>query len=140
MAKSDNSLSTDKAKKSAVTKQTVIRLLLLIFSTAIIFGFYRYALNTGFFLVVMIVYLVALTALLLGYLIYNRGMMAKKVTYETLPDDWSEEKKTKFIEDTQRRKQRSSWMVIPIFAFVFTFAFDLFELFLLPFIENMLPQ
>lgn len=127
-------------KKTAISRESVIKLLLLIFTIVIIFGFYRYALTTSFFMPVMIVYLVALTVLIFTYLIYNRGIPKKNITPDALPEHWSAEKKTAYIEDSARRMKRSSWMIIFIFAFIFTFAFDMFELYAIPFIESMISK
>jgi hypothetical protein len=49
-----------------------------------------------------------------------------------LPPEWSEEKKEEFLADAEQRMQRSSWMLIIIFAVFFTFAMDLLELYVLP--------
>ena len=55
-----------------------------------------------------------------------------------LPDEWSYEEKSSFIEDMMRRRKKSSWMLMLIIAFIFTFAFEMLELYALPFIEEII--
>ena len=43
-------------------------------------------------------------------------------------------------EKGKRRMKRSSWMLILIMAFLFTFAFDMLELWVLPFIDKALSK
>ena len=117
--------------------QTVGMLMLLVVVTMVVFAIYRFLIDFYYFEVVLIVYMVIATALVLTYLLYNRGLSRKGVTAEMLPEDWSEEQKTEYIEDGRRRLHRSRWMLIPIFAFLFTFAMDLIELLVLPFLQDL---
>lgn len=112
-------------------------LILLVVVTMTVFAIYRFLTDFYYFEVVLIVYMVLATAFLLTYVIYNRGFSRKGITPEMLPDTWSEEKKAEFVEDGKRRMQKSKWMLIPIFAFLFTFAFDLIELLVLPFFAQV---
>ena len=66
-----------------------------------------------------------------------RGFSRRGVTPEMLPEEWSEEQKEAWIEDGKERMRRSKWMIVPIFALVFTFGVDLIELFFLPFVKEL---
>jgi len=54
--------------------------------------------------------------------------------------EWSDEEKKEFIADGKRRQDRSRWLIIPIFAFFFTFAIDIFELFVIPFFTGLFAK
>jgi len=98
---------------------------------------YRFLLDYYYFEVVLIVYMTLATAFVLAYLIYNRGFSRTGVTSEMLPDAWSEEKKNEYVANGKRRMERSRWMLIPIFAFLFTFSVDLIELLVVPFVKDL---
>lgn len=138
--KSKPSVSPEEA---AAKKRAIVKLITLILVSAAVFAVYRIALvvnqeTVPVFPIVLTAYIVIFTALIAAYLIYNRGMSRKNVTVEMLPDDWSLEKKEEYVEDGNRRLKKSSWMLILILAFTFTFAFDMFELFILPFLNDLL--
>ena len=113
-------------------RATVLRLMTLILVTMTVFAVYRFFLGRLYFEITLGIYMVLATVLILIYVIYNRGLSRRRLTEDMLPADWSEEQKWEFLADGERRLRRSSWMLIPIFAFLFTFAFDLLELFILP--------
>lgn len=117
--------------------RTVGMLMLLVVVTMVVFAVYRFLIDFYYFEVVLIVYMVTATVLVLTYLIYNRGLSRKGVTEEMLPESWSEERKTEFIENGQQRLKRSRWLLIPIFAFLFTFAVDLLELLVIPLLQDL---
>ncbi|MBE6668324.1 MAG: hypothetical protein E7607_08470 [Ruminococcaceae bacterium] len=121
----------------AEKRKALGKMLMLVLVVAIIFGFYRAMLNFSFFKVVFWVYLAALPILIIAYFIYNKGMSAKGVTEDMLPDEWSDEEKTKFIEDGKQRLRKSSWMLMGIIGLLFTFSFDLIELFAVPLFKGM---
>ncbi len=125
-------------EKKADKKAAVFKLVTLIFVTGGVFAVYRILMQYKYFEIVLGAYLVALTALLVGYIIYNRGMTRKSITVDMLPDDWSYERKIEYIEEAERRRKGSSWMLIFIFAFIFTFAFEMLELFVLPWLDKIL--
>ena len=127
----------DTAEKSESKTDNVLRLLLLIALTVTVLAVYRFFLNHPYFFVVMIAYMVIFTALILTYVLYNRGFFHRNVTRDMLPDSWSEAQKDAFLEGGKRRMERSRWMLIPIFAFGLTFAIDVMELFVLPFFKNL---
>ena len=119
-------------------RAAILKLLLLVLTIVVIFGFYRLMLNFRIFPFVLGAYFVALTALIIAYLIYNRGMSRKGVTEDMLPDEWSKEEKEEFIEDGKRRQKKSAWMLMLIIGFIFCFAFELLELYVFPFLEKFL--
>lgn len=75
------------------------------------------------------VYYVATLALALVYILYNHGI-TKKVTPEMLPPDMTEAEKDAFIADVEKRKRRSRFLLILLAGFIFTFAYDVLQLFL----------
>ena len=120
-----------------VKKETVVKLITLIVITAAVFGVYRASVyfELGF---VFWAYLIAFSGFIAAYIIYNRGMPSGGVTADMLPDKWSYEEKNEFIENAKRRRKKSAWMLMLIIAFIFTFAFELLELFALPFLEELM--
>ena len=92
---------------------------------------YRVCLNFSIFPYVMWGYMVVLTALVVAYIIYNRGFTRRGIEVDMLPDDWSEERRIQFVEDGKRRLARSKWMLMLIIAFLVTFLFDALELFVI---------
>ena len=113
-------------------------LFLLIFNTIAFFTLYQLLLQyaaatdrTFASFVVMIVYSALLLGFVLAYLIYNRFLYRKGLTPEQLSPDWSEEQKAAFLEDGNRRLEKSKWMILIIFPLIFTFFFDAINLFIL---------
>ena len=119
------------------SKQGILMLVMLIVATVVVLTFYRVMMNFSYFEIVLIAYMVITLGLVVVYVIYNRGFSRRGLTAEMLPDEWSEERKNALIEDGKRRQHRSRWMIIPIFAFIFTFGVDMVELFMIPFIRNL---
>ena len=118
--------------------RTLRKMILLLLVTAVVFSVYRLLMAFSHFEIVLIAYMILASALVLTYLIYNRGLSRNGVTEEMLPESWSKEQKAAFIEDGKRRLQKSRWMLIPIFAFFFTFAWDALELIVFPLFSKML--
>ena len=122
------------------TPEAVKRLVLLILVTLFVFVFYRVMMNFYYFEIVMFAYMAASVVFMVAYIIYNRAFSRRGVTRDMLPEEWSEEQKSEFVEDGVRRQQKSRWMLIPIFAFIFTFSVDAIELFVLPFFEGLFTK
>ena len=125
----------DRAKK----RETVIKLTVLVILTAVVFAFYRISMEYALFEIVMPVYYISLTGIIAAYIVYNRGFAKKNITADMLPDEWSYEEKTEFIEDGKRRIKKSSWMLMIILAISFTLVFELLELYALPWLEELIP-
>ena len=90
-----------------------------------------------FFPVVMFAYMATLTVLVLVYIFYNRGFSRKGVTADMLPNEWSEERKTDFIRDGEKRLERSKWILVFIISLLFTFIVEAIILFAVPFIKGL---
>ena len=82
-----------------------------------------------FFPVVMFSYMIVLTVLIFVYIIYNRGFSRKGVTEEMLPPEWTYEQKREFIENGERRLEKSKWILVFIISIFFTFIAEVFVLF-----------
>ncbi|MEE0970410.1 MAG: hypothetical protein U0M06_13650 [Clostridia bacterium] len=111
-------------------KPNIARIVLLFVITAAVFSFYRYMLTTPYFVVVLVTYMALFALLLISYVVYNRGFSRSGITAEMLPDSMTAEEKEEYIGDALSRKERSKWMLLFIFPFVFTFGFDLVSFFI----------
>ena len=118
-------------------RATALRLVTLIVVTMTVFSVYRFFLGRLYFEITLAIYLTVATALILTYVIYNRGLSRRRLSEDMLPETWSDEEKREFLADGERRLRASRWMLIPIFAFLFTFAFDMLELYVLPVIRGL---
>ena len=118
-------------------RATALRLVSLIVVTMTVFSVYRFFLGRLYFEITLAIYLTVATALILTYVIYNRGLSRRRLSEDMLPKTWSDEEKRVFLADGERRLRASRWMLIPIFAFLFTFAFDMLELYVLPVIRGL---
>ncbi len=78
---------------------------------------------------VMIAYFLVFAAVIIAYLIYNRGFVNKDVTAEMLPADWSEEKKQAFLTAEKTRAEKSRWMLTVIIPFLVVFMCEALYLF-----------
>ena len=119
-------------------KKLAVRLMILIVVTMAVFAVYRFSMNYPYFQTIMFVYMALAPAVILGYVIYNRGFSRRGVTAQMLPDSWSDEEKERFIADGKRRLDASRWMLYPIFAFLFTFAMEIVELIVIPFFKGLI--
>ena len=118
-------------------KKNIAKILVTVALSVVLLVFYRFSLAFEFFPYVMMGYMVALTVLVLVYILYNRGFSRKGVTVDMLPDDWSEERKNAFVDSAKKRMKRSSWMLIFMIGFLVTFLFDAIELFAIPFFKGL---
>ena len=126
------------ANKEKLSKKTVLTLCATVGTTLLLLAIYYFSMNFAFFRFVMWGYMIALAALVLAYIIYNKGMYLKGVTEEMLPDEMSLEEKKALIDGAKRRLDRSKWMLVLIIGFIATFAVEAVLLFVLPWIEGML--
>lgn len=113
------------------------RLLILIFGSGAAYGSYRFAVSRGF-LAVFWIYFGLLLAASLAYVVVNRGFALRSLTAEDLPQDWEEEKKTAFLVDRDRRKEKSAWLLLIVFPLAVSFLLDWFDLFLLDWLRSAL--
>jgi multisubunit Na+/H+ antiporter MnhB subunit len=126
------------ANKEKLSKKNVITLCATVAVALLLLAFYYFSMNFEFFRFVMWGYMIALAALVIAYIIYNKGMYLKGVTEEMLPDEMSLEEKRALIDGAKRRLERSKWMIMLIIGFIFTFAVEAVLLFVLPWIEGMI--
>ena len=126
------------ANKEKTSKKNVITLCATVGVALLLLAFYYFSMNFEFFRFVMWGYMIALAALVIAYIIYNKGMYLKGVTEEMLPDEMSLEEKRALIDGAKRRLERSKWMIMLIIGFISTFAVEAVLLFVLPWIEGMI--
>ena len=98
-------------------------------TTVLFFGCYAYFVMARGVNWLFWVYLGALLAAALGYVLYNRAFSDADCTYYSLPADWSHEKKTDFLEARDTRRKKSKWLLIFIFPLSITLMFDVIYLF-----------
>ena len=55
-----------------------------------------------------------------------------------LPDEWSPEKKTEFIEDGKRRLENSKWVLLVLIPLIGVFAYELIDIYIMPYFQNWL--
>ncbi|MBE6533470.1 MAG: hypothetical protein E7678_00645 [Ruminococcaceae bacterium] len=137
-------------KKDSAEKKIDKKKLVYLFSTiglsAFLCAFYYCSMEISsrnpdlyyFFPIVMFGYMAALTVLMFIYIIYNRGFSRKGITVDMLPMEWSEERKTEFVESGKIRLRRSKWLLVLIISFLFTFVAEAFALFVLPMFKSFI--
>lgn len=86
--------------------------------------------------ITMGIYTFVFAAFSFSYVLYNRGFSRKNVTLEMLPQEWSPEKKTEFIEDGKRRIEKSKWMLTIIIPLLAVFGYELVDLYFLPVLKS----
>lgn len=104
--------------------------------TAVMFTLYRVLLNNFRFDAVLTVYMGVTTALLIAYLVYNRGFSRRSITEEMLPPEWSEDKKREFIDSARVRFQRSRWLLVILSSLFLVFVIDAIDIIILPIIKG----
>ena len=119
-------------KRMAIAILLVSFVVLLIYRLSMALDAFLYGfLGFNIFRVVICVYMIALTMLVVVYIVYNRGFSRRGLTPEMLPDTWDIEKKEEFIESAERRLYESRWMLVLIVAFLVNFFVDALELFVI---------
>ena len=87
--------------------------------------------------IVYYAYWIAFAGFLIAYVAYNRAFTRKNITPDMLPDSWSDEKKSEYINDGIRRQEKSKWMLSAIIPLLVTIAADAIYLFTWPMIQNL---
>ena len=67
-----------------------------------------------------------------GYVIYNRGFVAKNATPDMLPSTMSYEEKMEFIEQGKQRMKKSQWVLTLLLPIIVSLMLDMVYLFLWP--------
>ena len=136
--KGEQQLAEQKAQSRKRALINALRLAALIVVTALVFSVYRFLITKYYFEYVLIAYTCIFAATTLAYVIYNRGFSRRSVTPEMLPDSMTQKEKEEFIEDGNRRIRNSRPLFVIVFAFAFTFAYDIIELFAVPLFKRFL--
>ncbi len=123
-------LSPDAMKRAVILAANTLILTFIYFGTM---GLRQPILSV----IVTLGYWLALAALAVAYIIYNRGFTRKNVTEDMLPDTWSKEKKEEFIADGKRRAERSKWLLTVIITVMIPIALDAIYLFTWPMIQDL---
>lgn len=122
-------------EKVRAAKTTLTRFLLIIVNTVLFYTVYYLLANgrAGFVLsqVVMWTYFALLLGFFCAYIIYNKGFTMVDRSADSFPEDWSYEKMCAVTEEGKRRKEKSKWMLLIIIPLMFTFMFDMIDLFIL---------
>lgn len=134
---SERTAPTQSRPRKKLSRTAVYRIFALVGLSVALLAVYRFFMTTPYFLTVMVVYMVLGAGSLLGYVVYNRGFSRRGVSAEMLPDSMTEEEKAAFVADAEARTRRSHWLLIVTFAFFFTFAIDLMELYVIPTIGSI---
>ena len=133
---SDKLTNRTEGAKKRPSRADIAMLISLVVLSVIVFCVYRLLLNYYYFEFALIAYMLIETGFVFAYVIYNRGFSRRGVTRDMLPAEWSEEKKDRFIESSERRLSRSRWMLVVILAFLFTFMMEIIELWFVPIVQG----
>ena len=106
--------------------------LALVINTAVLFGIYCYFVMRENVNWLFWVYYGLLAASACFYVFYNRGFSREKYTMDTLPPDWTYERKKEFLDSRDRRKKQSKWLLTVIFPLCITVLFDMIGLYFGP--------
>lgn len=110
---------------------------MLFVNTAVLL--FAYLLCVRFFpLATLAIFSALTTVVAFSYVIYNRGFSRKGLKAENLPDSWSDEQKREFIEDGNRRLERSKWVLTLIIPIVIIYAYEVIDIFILPAVAELL--
>lgn len=105
-------------------------LLQLIISCVVVMAIYQTALYFQF-KPIMWIYYVLLIVSVLAFIYFNKGINRKVVTWEQLPEEWSDAEKDSFIIKLNKHKKIAKKILLLIIPLLFTFAFDVMYLFFL---------
>ncbi len=107
------------------------RLLLLLLATIVaVFAVYQVFIIYFQQFWLYVAYYVIAALIAMAYIAYNFGLTRQNVTPDMLPLDWTAEEKAAYMKETQERKKKSRFLLIILFAFIFTIAYDLAILFM----------
>ncbi|MBQ7377335.1 MAG: hypothetical protein IJW71_03325 [Clostridia bacterium] len=118
-------------------RRQFIPYLWLLLSTVVIFGLYLVLTLAMESLVFFFVYYGVMTALLLYYVIYNRGFSRHSLTLENMPPHLSVEEKQAVLAERDLRKARSKWAIYILFPGILTLLYDCVTLFILPNLQGL---
>ena len=111
-------------------RRVVLTIFELLLSVTVVFSVYQIFVVRFDFLPLFWVYYALTFSLALFYILYNRGLAFRKITRDMLSPNMSESEKDAFLRDVSERKRKSRVVLILLFGFIFTFAFDFVDLFI----------
>ena len=112
-------------------------MLTLLINTVLMIAIYfavPYLLHVSF---LPILYAAIGVGLLLYYLIYNRGFVARGITAEDLPDTMRAAEKQDYLETARLRFEKSRWVLTVLLPIILTFIADVIYLFVFPMLEGL---
>lgn len=89
------------------------------------------------YLFAIILYTAVMIGVTVYYIVYNRGVLSGSITPEMLPAEWSDEQKNAMIEDMSARRRKSRWVQLVLIPLIFTYAFELLELYFFPLVRSL---
>ena len=113
----------------------MLRLLSTVLLSIVLLAFYYFSMSFSFFPFVMFGYMIAEAALVITYIVYNRGFSWRGVSEDMLPEKWDAEKRSSFLTECREKQKRSQWMLVAIISFLVTFICEVLLLFLLPLVK-----
>lgn len=111
-------------------RRVVLTIFELLLSVTVVFSVYQVFVVRFDFLPLFWVYYALTFSPALFYILYNRGLAFRKITRDMLSPNMSESEKDAFLRDVSERKRKSRVVLILLFGFIFTFAFDFVDLFI----------
>lgn len=111
-------------------------LLILTVNTVVILGVYLLAMRFYYFEYILAAYMILTAGFSIAFVVYNRGFSRRGVTPDMLPDTMTPEEKAGFIADGEMRLKKSKWMLTVILPFLFTFAYELINLYFAEFFTS----
>jgi len=114
-------------------KPKVKKLMLwLLVNTVVLMVVYFWLPSQLEFAFIPLIYAVAGTALLLYFVIYNGGFVAKNATVDMLPDTMTAEEKEAHLARARERLEKSKWVLTVLIPIVLVFAVDMIYIYLIP--------
>ena len=108
-------------------KKKIRYILAFMISCAVIIGTYMYLAGLNKYVLtyaLMIAYISVFLILVFTYVIYNRGILGKRLTPDMLDPQIPYEERVEMVEDVNRRRDKSSWMIPVAVPFLLSFLLD----------------
>ncbi len=122
-------------EKVRAAQATLTNLLLVIVNTVLFYTVYRLLAGgeAGYLAsqIVLWTYFALLIIFFVSYIVYNKGFTMVNRDANSFPDGWSYEQMCAVTSEGERRKKKSKWMLLIIIPLMFTFMFDMVDLFIL---------
>ncbi|MBQ2733181.1 MAG: hypothetical protein IJF74_03405 [Clostridia bacterium] len=125
----------EEREKVKAARTTLLYLLFVVVNTVVFYALYAMLVSgdAGYLVsqITMWTYFALLIGFFCAYIIYNKGFTMVNRTPDSFPEDWSYEKMCAVTEEGERRKKKSKWMLLIIIPLLFTFMFDMIDLFII---------